>query len=258
MVIIIVIDVGEPPEVFEMFDSKGIPYIRAEIRMFYCKDCGKIYVHAPELCECGSDDIEADRVGDFTNTARTWVIERKTESDFVGSMLDKSLHAQAAKMAKYYSGWKFVFLEGFISVMVDDPHHDGNIKPWIRSMRVTLRKYDVCMWQCDDLSQLVDEVFRVEQKCGEGVKIYDVINDKYKGWSDSKKFICKLIDVSDKKADILLEEFGNPVGVIEAILSSEPTFTKTGNPKGVIGPMGSVKGFGPKFIIKNKKMLYGS
>jgi len=219
---IIVIDVGEPPKVFEMFEKKGIPYIRAEIKMFYCAKCEKIYIQQPEVCE--------------------W--------------LDKSLHAQAAKMAKYYSGWKFVFLEGFISVMVDDPHHKRSIKAWIRSMRVTLRKYDVCMWQCDDLSQLVDEVFRVEQKSGEQPKIYDKIDDKYKGWSDSKKFICKLIDVSDKKADILLEEFKHPVGIIEAILSSGVTFTKTGNPKGVVGPLESVKGFGPKFIIKNKKMLY--
>ena len=251
----IVIDVGEPPEVFEMFEKKGIPYIRAEIRFSYCKDCEKAYNTAREVCDCGSDNMKIERVGDFTNTDRTWVIERKTEGDFVGSMLDKSLHSQAARMAKYYAGWKFVFLEGFITVMVDDPHHKGKIKPWIKSMRVTLRKYGVCMWQCDDLNMLVDEVFRVEKNAGDQPTIYEKIDDKYKGWSDAKKIVCKLIDVSNKKADLLLEHFGNPVAIFLAIMNSSVLLTRTGKPKTVTGSFEGIKGFGPKFIIKNQRLL---
>jgi ERCC4-type nuclease len=253
----IVIDVGEPPEVFEMFEEKGIPYIRSEIRFSYCKDCEKAYNTAKEVCDCGSDNMRIERVGDFTNTDRTWVIERKTETDFVGSMLDKSIHSQAARMAKYYAGWKFVLLEGFITVMVDDPHHKGRMIPWIKSMRVELRKYDICMWQCDDLAMLVDEVFRIEKNAGDQPRIYEKINDKYKGWSDAKQIVCKLIDISDKKADVLLSAFGDPLSIFHAIMDSIVLYTRTGNPKGITGALSEIKGFGPKFITKNQRLLEG-
>ena len=256
------IDVGEPPEVFKTFDKKGIPYIRGEIRLWYCESCGTIYKKPLKKCirtpKCGADGtLKSERVGDFTNTDFSWVVERKTEEDFVGSMLDKSLHNQAAKMAKFFSGWKFVLLEGFISVMVDNPHHKRPMKKWIKSMRVTLKTYNCVMWQCDDLNALADEVFRIEKKAGEEPRIFDKIDDKYKGWSDSKKIVCKLIDVSDKKADVLLGTFKTPMSVFNAIMESKVIFTSTGNPKGIEGPFIFLKGFGPKFILKNQKMLNG-
>jgi len=256
VLIVIVIDSGEPEHVFEAFDEKGIPYIKAEIRFYFCENCGKVYTANPEICdECGETRITSERVGDFTNTNRTFLVERKTPADFVSSMLDKSLHSQAARMAKYFAGWKFVFLEGFISVMVDDPHNT-NISNWIRSMRVTLRQYDVCMWQMDDIYMLIYELRRLDEKCGETPQIHEKIDDKYSGWSNAKKIVCKLIDVSDKKADILLEKFKTPWNIFQAIGKSDILYTKSGKPKlDVDSPFYNLKGFGVKFVLKNRELL---
>jgi len=253
----IVIDSAEPPSVFEAFEEKGIPYIKTEIRFYYCENCQKVYISPKEICEdCGSKNILSDRCGDFTNTSRSFLVERKTEGDFVASMLDKSLHSQAARMAKYFAGWKILLLQGFISVMVDNPHNKS-IKNWIRSMRVTLRMYDVCMWQCDDLDMLIYELVRLDSKAGEKPQVFDKIDDKYTGWTDSKKIVCKLLDVSDKKADVLLDEFKSPIKIFDAILDTKVVYTKTGNPRGVSGPLESIKGFGPKFVLKNQRLLQG-
>ena len=255
MLYILVIDSGEPPSVLEAFDEKGIPYIQTEIKFYYCEDCKKIYIAPiPSFCSICGGTIENNRVADFTNTQRSFIVERKTEEDFIGSTLDYSLHDQARRMAMYFEGPKFVFLEGFISVMLDNPHLK-KIKPWLRSMRVELSLYNVYMWQMDDIYMLIDELVRLDENCGKDPKIHPKIDDKYSGWSSKKKLVCKLVNISDKKADILLERFGSPMDIFLAILKSQVTYTRTGNPKGLSGPFEGIKCFGHKFITKNKKLL---
>lgn len=249
----IVIDSGEPEFVTNAFEEKGIPYIQTEIKFWHCKDCKKVYTKIIEECPCGGE-IEKDRVADFTNTQRSFIVERKTEEDFIGSTLDYSLHDQARRMAMYFEGPKFVFLEGFISVMIDNPHLK-KMRPWLSSMRVELIKYNVYMWQMDDIYMLIKELVRLDENCGEDPKIHQKLDDKYTGWTDQKKIVCKLVDVSDKKAEIILEHFGSPMDVFLAILRTEILYTRTGNPKGLIGPFAGIKGFGHKFITKNKKLL---
>jgi len=250
-----VIDSGEKQYVFDAFEELGVPYIKAEIKFYHCKACKKVDFKPFEECpNCGGRQIISERAGDYTNTNRTFLVEKKKPQDFVASMLDKSLHDQAAKMARYFEGWKFLFLEGFISVMADDPHNK-NLRGWIKSMRVTLRQYDICMWQIDDIYEVVRELERLDKKCGEAPQIHETLDDKYTGWSDQKKIICKLLDVSNKKADTLLEIFNSPWEIFKAIIESGVLYTRTGNLKGVIGAFENVKGFGPKFIQKNKEML---
>jgi len=254
----IVIDSGEPHKrVVERFEEREIPFIQTEIKMYSCKDCGKVFgMNKPLNCMCTltGGEIVHERVADLTNTNLTFMVERKTISDFVGSLLDHSLEAQAARMAKYFKGKKFLFLEGFISVMAEDPRNI-NIRPWIVSMRTTLTQYDVYMWQMDDLDMLINELIKLDRKCGELPQIHDKIDDKYTGWTDGKKMICKLLDVSDKKGDTLIERFGSPFDVFEAILNSTVIFTRTGNPKGVVGPLGNVRGVNHKFVTKNRNLL---
>jgi hypothetical protein len=45
--------------------------------------------------------------------------------------------------------------------------------------------------------------------------------------------------------------------VFEAIKDTEITYTKTGNPKGVEGPLQKLSGFGWKYVKKNKELLVG-
>lgn len=250
----IFIDSGEPKTVLEAFDEMGVPYVTAEIRFYHCEDCKKVeFRHIEECPNCGSKNITSERAGDFTNDKRTFLVERKGK-DFVPSMLNKSLHEQCAKMARNFKGTKVVALDGFITVIAEDPINK-KIKAWINSMRVEITLYGIHMWQCDDIYQIIEELVRLDKKCGETPQIHEKIDDKYVGWSDKKKIVCKLLDVSGKKADLLLKTFKTPWNIFMAIISSEIKYTRTGNPKGVTGPFEYIKGFGPKFIQKNKELL---
>ncbi|MHA1757927.1 MAG: ERCC4 domain-containing protein [Promethearchaeota archaeon] len=68
-------------------------------------------------------------------------------------------------------------------------------------------------------------------------------------------FIQGLIDCGPNKSPILLKEFGSPGNVIDAILQSTVIKTRSGNPKGIKGPLSKIKGFGYKFLLKNKELL---
>ncbi len=47
----------------------------------------------------------------------------------------------------------------------------------------------------------------------------------------------------------------SPIGILNAILDSKVIYTKTGNPKGVEGPVENLEGFEPKYLLKNQKLL---
>ena len=67
-----------------------------------------------------------------------------------------------------------------------------------------------------------------------------------------------LVDTGPKKAKLLIDTFKTPDKVLKSIKHTEIAFTRTGNPKGIQGPLKQLSGFGWKYIQKNKKILFGS
>ncbi len=65
-----------------------------------------------------------------------------------------------------------------------------------------------------------------------------------------------LVDIGPKKAMLLIQKFRNPYNVVRAIKKTNITFTRTGNPKGIEGPLKGLKGFSWKFVQKNKEILF--
>lgn len=59
-----------------------------------------------------------------------------------------------------------------------------------------------------------------------------------------------------KTAVNLSEHFKSVWDVINGIKESEIFFTKTGNPKGVVGPIEEVEGCSIEFVRQNKIMLF--
>jgi ERCC4-type nuclease len=73
---------------------------------------------------------------------------------------------------------------------------------------------------------------------------------------DQLFFLQGLYNTGQKKGEVLLDSFeGNPLKVITSILNTEVLYTKTGNPKGLDGPMSKIEGFGPKYVLKNQRLL---
>jgi Fanconi anemia group M protein len=80
---------------------------------------------------------------------------------------------------------------------------------------------------------------------------------KKKSLRDKQNFFLQgLQNTGQKKADILLNSFnGSPIHVINAIIESNVIYTKTGNPKRVEGPFSKIRGFGPGYVLENRKLL---
>ncbi len=76
---------------------------------------------------------------------------------------------------------------------------------------------------------------------------------------DQLYFLQGLYNTGQKKGEILLDNFNeDPKEVIDSILQTEVIYTKTGNPKGLNGPMKDLEGFGPKYVLKNQRLLQSS
>ena len=76
---------------------------------------------------------------------------------------------------------------------------------------------------------------------------------------DQIYFLQGLYNTGQKKGEILMNTFNNnPKDVIDSILNTEVLYTKTGNPKGLDGPMSKVEGFGPKYVLKNQRLFHTS
>ena len=76
---------------------------------------------------------------------------------------------------------------------------------------------------------------------------------------DQLFFLQGLYNTGQKKGEILLDSFENsPEEVLNSILQTDVVYTKTGNPKGLEGPMKSLEGFGPKYVLQNQRLLRSS
>ncbi|MHA2329697.1 MAG: ERCC4 domain-containing protein [Candidatus Hodarchaeales archaeon] len=72
-------------------------------------------------------------------------------------------------------------------------------------------------------------------------------------------FLQGLHKTGHKKAEILLKAFDeSPKKVLGGILKSKVLYTRTGNPKGIEGPLQNIEGFGPKYLIENQRLLKSS
>ena len=83
------------------------------------------------------------------------------------------------------------------------------------------------------------------------------IKPKYETLIDAQHFFLEGLKVSGPKTAInLSDNFESVFDVIKGIKESEIIFTKTGNPKGVIGPIDEIEGSNIEFVRQNKIMLF--
>nr|WP_147664619.1 hypothetical protein [Candidatus Prometheoarchaeum syntrophicum]QEE17734.1 hypothetical protein DSAG12_03572 [Candidatus Prometheoarchaeum syntrophicum] len=83
------------------------------------------------------------------------------------------------------------------------------------------------------------------------------IKPKFPKLIDAQRFFLEGLMVSGPKTAInLSDNFESVFNVIKGIQESEVFFTKTGNPKGVIGPIEDIEGSSIKFVHQNKIMLF--
>ena len=201
-------------------------------------------------------EVKQLKVGDII-VSEDVAIERKTGSDYVSSIIDGRLFPQLMKMLDTYPN-TILILESLNELIFETT--GMNLSSIYGSLAYVAYKMGVAVIPTRDIEDTLIVIERIAYR--EQIEdIKPVMSRRApKGMSieDRRAFALEcLIDTGPKKAQSLIDKFGTPYEVFEGIRNTEITYTKTGNPKGIEGPLKDIPGFGWKYVKKNKELLIG-
>ena len=183
-------------------------------------------------------------------------IERKEGFDFVSSIMDNRLFEQLIRLKDTYST-PIIILEG----LNDNVFNKVGMK--ISSIYGALAfvsyKLGVSVIPTRNLEDtaIVIERIAYREQIKNDMPLLSRKAPKGMTIEDRRIYIIEgLIDIGPKKAKLLIEKFKTPDNVIRAIRRTNIIFTRTGNPKGIEGPLKEIKGFSWKFVQKNQEILF--
>src|SRR5271157_5047172 len=183
-------------------------------------------------------------VGDFVVSSDV-VVERKSSTDLTTSIIDNRLFEQVIRLYDCASS-PILILENFTSIF-------GALV--YLAWRFSLPLLPSRDWR-DTALILKRLAIRVQVKDEDPILARSI--PKMMTLEERKAFILEgLVGVGPKTAIKLIDQFQTPLNVFKAIQDSSVLYTKTGNPKGIEGPLEGIKGIGPKFLIENKKLVEG-
>ena len=184
-------------------------------------------------------------------------IERKEGFDFVASIMDNRLFEQCLRLKETYTT-PILILEG----LNDNVFEKTGMK--ITSIYGALSKVAYKLGiaviptrNLDDTAIVIERIAYREQ-VKDGASVLSRKAPKSMSIEERRTFIVEgFVDIGPKKAKSLIEKYETPYHVFKAIKHTEITYTRTGNPKGIEGPLNELSGFSWKFVEKNKEMLFG-
>jgi ERCC4-type nuclease len=184
-------------------------------------------------------------------------IERKEGYDFIASIIDNRLFEQLIRLKDTYEN-PILIIEG-LSIDVFE-----NIGMRISSVYGALAKISfkmgIAVIPTPNLKHTAVAIERLayREQIKNGEIVFSRKAPKNMSEEERRVYILEgLIDIGSKKAKSLIEEFKTPYKALRAIKQTEIIYTRTGNPKGIKGPLQRLSGFGWKFIEKNQQILFG-
>ena len=184
-------------------------------------------------------------------------IERKEGFDFVSSIVDNRLFEQLMRLKETYST-PILVLEG----LNDNVFENTGMK--ITSIYGALSKIayklGIAVIPTRNLGDtaIVIERIAYREQVKDGASILSRKAPKSMSIEERRTFIVEgFVDIGPKKAKSLIEKYETPYQVFKAIKHTQITYTRTGNPKGIDGPLKEISGLSWKFVEKNKEMLFG-
>ncbi|MFW9771491.1 MAG: ERCC4 domain-containing protein, partial [Candidatus Thorarchaeota archaeon] len=184
-------------------------------------------------------------------------IERKEGFDFVSSIMDNRLFEQMRRLKETYIT-PILIIEGLNDNVFENV--GMNISSIYGALAFISYKLGISLIPTRNIEDTAIVVERIayREQVKDGVPLLARKAPKGMSIKERRTYVVEgFIDIGPKKAKTLIEQFKTPHQVIKAIKHTEVTFTRTGNPKGIEGPLSSLKGFSWKFIEKNKKLLFG-
>ena len=184
-------------------------------------------------------------------------VERKEGYDLIASIIDNRLFEQLVRLKDTYEN-PILIIEGLNAEVFE------NIGMRISSVYGALVKISYKMGisviptQNLEHTAVAIERLAYREQIKHGEVVFSRKAPKSMSEEDRRVYIIEgLIDIGSKKAKQLIETFKTPYKVLRAIKQTEILYTKTGNPKGIRGPLEKLSGFGWKFVEKNQKILFG-
>ncbi len=185
-------------------------------------------------------------------------IERKEGEDFVSSIMDNRLFEQLLRLKEAYP-CAILIIEGLNNKVFNNT--GMKISSIYGALAYVSYKMGISVIPTRNLDDTTIVIERIAYR--EQVKDNNPILSRRapKGMSKEERriFIIEgLVDIGVTKATQLIEKFDTPEEVFKAIKNTEIIYTRTKNPKGIEGPLSQLKGFGWKFVQKNKAILFNS
>jgi Fanconi anemia group M protein len=181
-------------------------------------------------------------------------IERKRGDDLVASICDNRFFSQLGKLKKYYRK-PLIILENPKKMFDRKGVYEASI---YGAIIYAIYKMNIAIFPTKDAKETAETIWSFA-KFVQKSEIFQYIPIKVEQEKISMHsqlfFLEGLFQVSDKKAKILLDHFKTPYKVLQAIIQSEITYSKSGKPKGISGNLEELKGFGHKFLKINKELL---
>jgi Fanconi anemia group M protein len=184
-------------------------------------------------------------------------IERKEGFDFVSSIMDNRLFEQLIRLKDTYE-YPILILEGLNNEVFENT--GMNISSIYGALAFISYKLGISVIPTRNIEDtaIVIERIAYREQIKDSSPIFSRKAPKQMSKKDRRSFIIEgLVDIGPKKANALIEKFKNPYQVFKAIKRTEILYTKTGNPKGISGPLEELTGFGWKFVEKNQRLLFG-
>jgi len=184
-------------------------------------------------------------------------IERKEGFDFVASIMDNRLFEQLLRLKDTYQ-YPILLLEGLNNEVFENT--GMKISSIYGALSFISYKLGISVIPTRNLEDtaIVIERIAYREQVKDAMPIFSRKAPKAMSKKERRSFIIEgLADIGSKKASTLIARFKTPYEVFKAIKHTEILYTKTGNPKGIIGPLENLTGFGPIFVEKNQKILFG-
>jgi DNA excision repair protein ERCC-4 len=198
-------------------------------------------------------DIQTIPVGDYIISPQT-AIERKRGDDLVASITDGRLFSQLQNLCQYYSQ-PVLILENPSRMFDRNGVFDASI---YGALVYIAYKLHLTILPTRDRLHTAAVIYRLAEIAQKEAKFeYKPLEIEHAPVSREAQlyFLEGLMQISESRAVQLLEAFESIAGVINAYMNTELVYTKAGKFKGIQGPLAEIKGFGPKIVALNKKIL---
>jgi len=184
-------------------------------------------------------------------------IERKEGFDFVSSIMDNRLFEQLLRLKDTYQ-YPILILEGLNDKVFENT--GMKISSIYGALSFISYKLGISVIPTRNLEDTVIVIERIayREQVKDNMPLLSRKAPKELSKKERRTYIVEgLIDIGPKKAKTLIDKYKYPHLVFKAIKHTEISYTRTGNPKGIQGPLEDLTGFGWKFVEKNQKILFG-